>query len=247
MACHYRVAVADAKVGQPEVHARHHSRRGRHAAAAALVRAGARARDVHRRQADRRHARALAEGIGIVDAVIDGDLLDGAIAFAKRARPRRRAPRKTRDLQDKIATRRGRPRRLRGDARGARQDRARRARAVRRGRRDRGRLTMDFDSGSRASASCSPTASCRPSRRRCGTCSSPSARPPRFRTCPRTRPPADIARAASSAPARWAAASRWPTRTPASRCCSRTSTRPRSSAAWRPSARTTNRRWRRAR
>ena len=56
MACHYRVAVATAKVGSARGAPWDYSGRGRHAEAAALVRAGARTRDVHRRQADRRYA-----------------------------------------------------------------------------------------------------------------------------------------------------------------------------------------------
>ena len=102
MACHYRVAVASANVGQPEVHLGHHSRRRRHAAAAAFVRRGARARDVHRRQAGLRHGGA--QQAGIVDAVIDGELLAGAMDFATRPCRGGGAPR-TRDLQDRIGDR----------------------------------------------------------------------------------------------------------------------------------------------
>ena len=49
-------------------------------------------------------AAARAEEAGIVDAVIDGDLLEGAIAFAK-ARAAAREHRRTRDLQDRIGDR----------------------------------------------------------------------------------------------------------------------------------------------
>ena len=50
MACHYRVAVPSALVGQPEVQAGHHPRSGRHAASAAAGRRGQGRRDVRLRR-----------------------------------------------------------------------------------------------------------------------------------------------------------------------------------------------------
>ena len=74
---------------------------------------------------------------GIVDAVIDGDLLEGAIAFAKARAAGRGAPPHPRSAGQDRRSRRGH-RRLPGRARDARQDGARRAGAVRRGGRHRG-------------------------------------------------------------------------------------------------------------
>jgi 3-hydroxyacyl-CoA dehydrogenase len=101
MACHYRVAAATARVGQPEV------------TLGIIPGAGGTQRlprlcgsplalemCTDGRHIDARRAR----DAGIVDAVIDGDLLEGAIAFAK-ARAAAGERRRTRDLQDKIVDR----------------------------------------------------------------------------------------------------------------------------------------------
>ncbi len=59
-------------------------------------------------------------------------------------------------------------------------------------RRPRSRSTKDARSSARTSTSSSPA----PNRRRCATCSSPSARPPSFRTCPEDTPVREINTAA---------------------------------------------------
>ena len=133
---------------------------------------------------------------GIIDHIVDGDLLRRRHRL--RAGPRRRGERRrTRDLAGQDRRSRRRPRRLPGSARSARQDGARGARAVRGGRRDRGRpARMDFDAGSRRERELFADCVVSTESKALVTCSSPSARPPRFRTCRRTRPPATIARAA---------------------------------------------------
>jgi 3-hydroxyacyl-CoA dehydrogenase len=98
MACHYRVAVASAKVGQPEVllgiipGAGGTQRLPRLCGPALALEMCTDGKPV---------AAARAKSEGIIDAVIDGDLLEGAIAFA-RERAARGERRKTRELHDKI-------------------------------------------------------------------------------------------------------------------------------------------------
>ena len=84
---------------------------------------------------------------------------------------------------------------------------------VRRGGDEPARSTRASSSSARASRSWSS----RPSRRRCATRSSASAPRRRSPTCPSRRRSARSGRSRSSAPARWAAASGWRSRTPASR------------------------------
>ena len=101
MACHYRVAVPTAKVGQPEVRlgiipgAGGTQRLPRLCGPASALEMCTEGKPV---------AAARAVQAGIVDAVIDDDLLEGAIAFA-RARAAARQRRRTRDLQDRIGDR----------------------------------------------------------------------------------------------------------------------------------------------
>jgi 3-hydroxyacyl-CoA dehydrogenase len=101
MACHYRVAVATAKVGQPEVHlgiipgAGGTQRLPRLCGPALALEMCTDGKPVDA---------ARATEAGILDAVIDGDLLEGAIAFAK-ARAAASDRRRTRNLQDKISDR----------------------------------------------------------------------------------------------------------------------------------------------
>ncbi len=101
MACHYRVAVATARIGQPEVHlgiipgAGGTQRLPRLAGVALALEMCTDGKPV---------TAARAAEAGIVDAVIDGDLLDGAVAFAK-ARAAAGDRRRTRQLQDKISDR----------------------------------------------------------------------------------------------------------------------------------------------
>ena len=101
MACHYRVAVPSANVGQPEVHlgiipgAGGTQRLPRLCGPAAALEMCTEGKPV---------AATRAAQAGIVDAVIDGDLLQGAIAFAS-ARAAAKERRRTRGLQDKIGDR----------------------------------------------------------------------------------------------------------------------------------------------
>jgi 3-hydroxyacyl-CoA dehydrogenase len=94
MACHYRVAVPAAQVGQPEV------KLGLIPGAGGTQRlprlaGGVRAAELCAGGELIRAADALA--CGILDKLIDGDLLAGAVAFAREAAARS-GPRKTRDL-----------------------------------------------------------------------------------------------------------------------------------------------------
>ncbi|HEX2665519.1 MAG TPA: 3-hydroxyacyl-CoA dehydrogenase NAD-binding domain-containing protein [Candidatus Acidoferrum sp.] len=100
MACHYRVAVRSAKVGQPEV------KLGIIPGAAGtqrLPRLAGVAKGVEMCSEGNPIAAQEAFESGIIDKLIEGDLLTGAIAFAREivARP---AP-KTRERNDKLGTR----------------------------------------------------------------------------------------------------------------------------------------------
>jgi 3-hydroxyacyl-CoA dehydrogenase len=101
MACHYRVAVATARVGQPEVHlgiipgAGGTQRLPRLCGPALALQMCTDGKPVDASRAN---------AAGILDAVIDGDLLDGAVAFAK-ARAAGNERRRTRDLQHNITDR----------------------------------------------------------------------------------------------------------------------------------------------
>ncbi|HYL79130.1 MAG TPA: 3-hydroxyacyl-CoA dehydrogenase NAD-binding domain-containing protein [Bryobacteraceae bacterium] len=97
MACHYRVAVPSAQVGQPEV------KLGIIPGAAGtqrLPRLAGVAKAVEMCAAGDPIGAAEAFKVGIVDQIVEGDLLQGAIAFAtsKIGTP----PRRTRDLSDKL-------------------------------------------------------------------------------------------------------------------------------------------------
>src|SRR5262245_50046235 len=97
MACHYRVAVASAQVGQPEV------KLGLIPGAGGTQRlprlAGvARAAEMSATGDPVRAADALQAGI--LDRIVDGDLLQGAVAFAREVAGQ--PPRRTRDLTAKL-------------------------------------------------------------------------------------------------------------------------------------------------
>ena len=105
MACHFRVATRRREGRPARSAARHHPRRRRHAAAAAAVRRG----DWRSRCAPTasRSRRRKALAAGIIDQIVDGDLLAGAIAFAK-AKAAAREIRKTREIAaDRRRWRRG--------------------------------------------------------------------------------------------------------------------------------------------
>ena len=76
---------------------RNHSRSGGDAAAAAIGRRGEGGRNVRR---GRSHRREAALESGIIDQIVEGDLLQGALAFARSKIGT--APRRTRDLSDKL-------------------------------------------------------------------------------------------------------------------------------------------------
>ena len=101
MACHYRVAVPSARVGQPEVTlgiipgAGGTQRLPRLCGVKTALELCTEGKPIAA-------SRALAEGI--IDQIVDGDLLEGAIAFAL-ARANGGERRKARDRQDKIADR----------------------------------------------------------------------------------------------------------------------------------------------
>jgi len=101
MACHYRVAIATARVGQPEVQlgiipgAGGTQRLPRLCGPALALEMCTGGQPVGAAQAAR---------AGIIDAVIDGDLLSGAIVFAK-ARAEAKERRRTREQRDKMGDR----------------------------------------------------------------------------------------------------------------------------------------------
>ena len=101
MACHYRVAVASAKVGQPEVAlgiipgAGGTQRLPRLCGAKTALEMCTEGKPIAA-------SRAMAEGI--IDEIVEGDLLEGAIAFAV-ARAKAGDRRQTRELRGKVADR----------------------------------------------------------------------------------------------------------------------------------------------
>jgi 3-hydroxyacyl-CoA dehydrogenase len=96
MACHYRIAVADAKVGQPEV-------------LLGLIPGAAGTQRLPRLVGPELAMRMCTDGkpisglealaAGLVDGITSGDLLDSAVRYARS----RAVTRKTRDLTDRIA------------------------------------------------------------------------------------------------------------------------------------------------
>ena len=101
MACHYRVAVATARVGQPEVQLGIIPGAG---GTQRLPRLCGVPLALDMCTDGKMITAARATQAGVLDAVIDGDLLEGAISFA-RAREVAKERRRTRDLQDKIRDR----------------------------------------------------------------------------------------------------------------------------------------------
>ncbi|MCA9073651.1 MAG: enoyl-CoA hydratase/isomerase family protein [Planctomycetaceae bacterium] len=99
MACHYRVAVPDAMVGQPEVKlgiipgAGGTQRLPRLCGVAKAAEICASGRMVKAKEA---------LDSGIVDKLVDGDLLEGAIEFAREQAATGESPRRTRDIQDRF-------------------------------------------------------------------------------------------------------------------------------------------------
>jgi 3-hydroxyacyl-CoA dehydrogenase len=101
MACHYRVAVADAKVGQPEVTLGIIPGAG---GTQRLPRLSGVKTALELCTEGRFISAARAHSDGIVDEIVAGDLLEGAMQFAL-ARAKAGERRKTRELNDKLADR----------------------------------------------------------------------------------------------------------------------------------------------
>src|SRR5580704_12764167 len=101
MAGHYRVAVADAQIGQPEVNlgiipgAEGTQRLPRLVGVAAAVDLCVSGKPIRAPEALK---------LGLIDRVIEGDLLPGALAFAREIADQGGALRKTRELSDKLGS-----------------------------------------------------------------------------------------------------------------------------------------------
>ena len=99
MACHYRVAVPSAQVGQPEVKlglipgAGGTQRLPRLAGVAKAAEMCAGGEPVRAPEAQQ---------VGIIDRIIEGDLLAGAVGFAREVAAKGGPPRKTRDRHEKL-------------------------------------------------------------------------------------------------------------------------------------------------
>ncbi len=106
MGCHYRCAVASGKIGQPEV------KLGIIPGAGGTQRvprlAGVEAALDMIVMGEPMAAPRAAE-LGLIDEIVEGDLLDGAVAYAERLVAQGAGLRKVRDLDDKLAQARGRP------------------------------------------------------------------------------------------------------------------------------------------
>jgi 3-hydroxyacyl-CoA dehydrogenase len=104
LACHYRVAVPSAKLGLPEVKLGLLPGAGGTQRLPRIVGVEAALEMI---TSGEPVGAAKAKSVGLVDAVIEGDLKDGAVAFARGVigQPLRRV----RDLDDKVAAARGKP------------------------------------------------------------------------------------------------------------------------------------------
>jgi 3-hydroxyacyl-CoA dehydrogenase len=104
LACHYRVAVPSAKVGLPEVKLGLLPGAGGTQRLPRIVGVEAALEMI---TSGEPVGAAKARSVGLLDAVIEGDLKDGAVAFARSVigQPLRRV----RDLDDKVAAARGKP------------------------------------------------------------------------------------------------------------------------------------------
>jgi 3-hydroxyacyl-CoA dehydrogenase len=101
MACHYRVAVAGAQVGQPEVKLGLIPGAG---GTQRLPRLAGVAKAAEMCAGGEPISAADALSAGIIDKVVEGELLPGAVAFAREVVARGGPPRKTRDLTAKLGT-----------------------------------------------------------------------------------------------------------------------------------------------
>ena len=241
MAGHYRVARPGRADGPARGQSRHHSGRRRDAAAAATRGRGEGHRDVRVRQADRRRRRAAQP------ALIDRrdrrrfrrapSRLRGTSVAAARRIP------KTRDRADKLGTPESNAPLFAAGREMARKTRRHQTAPL--GRWTRSRRPPRFRSTRGAAASArSRSSAC--ARTRCKALDPRVLRRARRSArCPDvpkdTRPYADRARSRSSAPAPWAAASRWRAPTRAFACCSTSDRADALDAGSPPSAATTSR------
>src|SRR5262245_38631224 len=99
MTCHYRVAAPSAQVGQPEVKLGLIPGAG---GTQRLPRLAGVAKAAEMCAGGQPIGAAEALQFGIVDRVVDGDLLDSAVAFARELAARGGLPRRVRDLSDKL-------------------------------------------------------------------------------------------------------------------------------------------------
>jgi 3-hydroxyacyl-CoA dehydrogenase len=106
LACHYRVAVPTAKVGFPEVKLGLLPGAG---GTQRLPRLVGPERAMEMVTSGSPIAAKAAKEMGIVDEIVEGDLLASAIAFARKVIAENRPLKKVRDLDDKIAAARGKP------------------------------------------------------------------------------------------------------------------------------------------
>jgi len=133
---------------------------------------------------------------GLIDEIVTGDLADRALAYAEQVVAEGRPLKKVRESNDELDALKGKPGIFDAFRKGI-------------ARKTRGFLAPE------AIVQCVEAAVNKPfdeairrSRPPNATASSPSGRPTRFPTCPRTRPSFRSTGSASSAPAPWAAASR---------------------------------------
>ena len=242
MAGHYRVAVASAQGRPARSDARHHSGRRGHAAAAASRRRGESAR--HGASRGNRSPRPRPTSAGSLDAVLDGDLLTGAVAFAEREVAAGGPHPKTSERTDKLGTPAGQRAAVRRRARDSRARSSRTAGAAAAIDAIEAATRLPFAEGCAARDAALP----RGGSRRAGqgaaarvlrrTRRRQDSRAPRRRRA--SRP---CGASASSAPGPWAAASRWPARTRGSRsfCTDASHRGPRSRHGRRSSATTRSR------
>ncbi len=180
MACHYRIATADARLGQPEVLLGIIPGAGGTQRLPRLVGVALALKMCTDGQAI---SAGEAQASGLVDRIVAGNLRDSAIAFASERLDRR----KTRDQTEKIGD-------VAAGLAACAHIRATLGKTAR-GQKAPSRLWPPFKQGSSShstsprhtSVNSSPTVSCRPNRRRSVICSSPSVKRPRFPTCPKRR------------------------------------------------------------
>ena len=204
MGCHYRVAHAAATLALPEVKLGLLARRRRHAAPAARDRRRAGAQ--HDRDRRRRARRRRCARTALLDDVVDDDVVAAAVALAHRIVAEGLPRKRLRDVKLEYPN---------ADAyfQFARNTIAATAKHFPAPRKCvdavAAAVSMPFDEGLALRAASSSASCCtRRNRVRCATRSSPSARPRASPTCRTRRRCARSSASRSSAPARWAAASR---------------------------------------